>query len=200
MEAHEYTPHEHDHSELVRDSKLAARLNLATGVGKTILGLFALSPVLITDGAHDFGDYDTYISDAKAIEESDPQKKAQRKIRAGFKLGSYAVAGTLLETLVEQSVEYSPIPLLSLLGGVGSLAFNTVIHRRFSHHTHHEAEEVQGHGRADLVGSAVTIGASVASFVWLPALFAGSLAHIGIYSFQAVKTYRKFKNQAHGSV
>jgi len=195
---HDRPIQEYDSGKLERDAHLAAKINLLSGVAKTALGFIASSPVLVTDGVHDFGDADTYREDANGIAETDPVLKAKRKIRAATKLGSYAVAGTIAETIVDQTVMHAPIPIISLTGGVASLVLNQWVHKRFSHHTHEDADEVKGHARIDLVASGVTIGASALAFAWTPFLLIGSVVHIGLYSWQGLKTYKKFKDQARG--
>jgi len=195
---HDRPIQEYDSGKLERDAHLAAKINLLSGVAKTALGFIALSPVLVTDGVHDFGDADTYREDANGIAETDPVLKAKRKIRAATKLGGYAVAGTIAETIVDQTLKYAPLPLFSLVGGVGSFILNQWVHKRFSHHTHEDADEVKGHARIDLYASGVTIGASALAFAWTPFLLVGSIVHIGLYSWQGLKTYKKFKDQARG--
>ena len=197
---HEHDEHIHEHApdKLEHDARLASRINIVSGIAKTALGFLALSPVLVTDGVHDFGDADTYREDANGIAETDPVLKAKRKIRAGVKLGSYAVLGTVAETIVDQSINHAPLPFISLVGGIGSFALNLWVHKRFAHHDHEDADEVKGHARVDLFASGVTIGASALAIAWTPFLLIGSLAHIGLYSWQGLKTYRKFKDQARG--
>jgi Co/Zn/Cd efflux system component len=195
---HENHNHKHESNEqLIHDARVAARINLASGFAKTALGFISQSPVLVTDGVHDFGDYDTYKEDARGISEIEPSKKAKRKIRAAFKLGGYAIVGTVVEKITESNVHLSPLPWLSLAGGIGSFTLNWYVHKRFADHDHEDAEEVRGHARTDLTSSAITVGSSALAFVWTPLLFAGSLTHIGLYGRQAYKTYSKFKHQAH---
>lgn len=193
--SHEH--HEHDHhcidsAKLQSDAKHAAHINIGAGIIKTALGIFARSPVLVTDGVHDFGDADTYRSDGAAIAESDATKKSERKIKAANKLGGYAIAGTGLELASELLWKRPVYPGLSLAGGILSLGINYYVHRRFAHHDHDDADQIKGHARTDLWTSLATIGSSAAAFAWPPAMLIGSIAHVGLFVNQSRKVRKKY--------